>query len=66
MLLRIEHLAKRYPRGATWFSAVDNVSFSLESGAFVARIGRSGSGKTTLLNMLTGLRAPDAGEILWD
>jgi putative ABC transport system ATP-binding protein len=63
MLLTIEHLSKSYRRGKTWFAAVRNVGFSLEAGAFVSLIGRSGSGKTTLLNMVTGLLAPDAGEI---
>jgi putative ABC transport system ATP-binding protein len=66
MRLRVRHLSKSYHRGETHFSAVGNVSFSLDQGEFVCLTGRSGSGKTTLLNMVIGLLSPDAGEILLD
>jgi putrescine transport system ATP-binding protein len=60
--VRIEGVAKRF--GAT--TAVDDVSLSIERGAFFALLGPSGCGKTTLLRMLAGFEQPDRGRILID
>ena len=51
-ILRVEKLSKIYGKGENQVKAVDNVSFSVEKGEFVAIIGASGSGKSTLLHMI--------------
>mgnify|MGYP001056311112 CR=1 FL=1 len=61
-LLSVRGVSKRFG-GLT---AVDQVSFDIESGELVGLIGPNGSGKTTLLNILSGLSEPDGGEILLD
>ena len=63
-ILRVENLSKIYGKGQTQVKAIDNVSFKVEKGEFVAIVGTSGSGKSTLLNMLAGLEKPTKGEIL--
>src|SRR5689334_12838717 len=61
-LLEIVGVSKRF--GAT--AAVDDVSLSVERGAFYALLGPSGCGKTTLLRMIAGLEMPDSGRIVVD
>jgi spermidine/putrescine transport system ATP-binding protein len=61
-LLELRNLTRRF--GA--FTAVDNVSLSIESGEFFTLLGPSGCGKTTILRMIAGFDLPDAGEILLD
>ena len=63
-ILRVEHLTKIYGTGETQVKAVDDVSFSVEKGAFVAVVGASGSGKSTLLHMIGGVDRPTSGSIL--
>ncbi len=62
-MLRIEHLSKIYGTGNNAVRAVDNVSFSVGKGEFVAIIGPSGSGKSTLLHILGGVDRPTSGKV---
>lgn len=65
-ILRIEHLSKVYGKGDTAVKALDDVSFSINKGEFVAIIGPSGSGKSTLLHLLGGVDRPSSGKVLVD
>ncbi|KAB7666301.1 ABC transporter ATP-binding protein [Bacillus sp. B1-b2] len=65
-ILKIENLSKVYGKGETAVKALDNVSFSVNKGEFVAIIGPSGSGKSTLLHMLGGVDRPSSGKVLVD
>ena len=62
-ILRIENLNKIYGKGDKQVKAVDNVSFSVEKGEFVAIIGASGSGKSTLLHLIGGVDRPTSGKV---
>ena len=62
-ILRVEHLSKVYGKGENEVRALDDVSFSIEKGQFVAIIGSSGSGKSTLLHILGGVDRPTAGKV---
>lgn len=65
-ILRVENLTKIYGSGDNEVRALDNVSFSVESGEFIAIIGPSGSGKSTQLHMLGGVDRPTSGKIYMD
>lgn len=65
-ILKIEHLSKVYGKGETAVKALDDISFSVKKGEFVAIIGPSGSGKSTLLHMLGGVDKPTSGKVLVD
>ena len=65
-ILRIENLNKIYGKGDNQVKAVDNVSFSVEKGEFVAIIGASGSGKSTLLHLIGGVDRPTSGKVFID
>ena len=62
-ILRVENLCKEYGKGQTKVVALDNVSFSVEKGEFVAIVGASGSGKSTLLHLLGGVDRPTSGKV---
>lgn len=62
-ILKIENLKKMYGKGENLVNAVDDVSFSIERGEFVAVVGPSGSGKSTLLHLIGGVDRPNDGKI---
>lgn len=59
-ILKVQNLSKTYGEKETKTIAVDNVSFEVEKGEFVAIVGSSGSGKSTLLHMIGGVDKPTA------
>ncbi|MBR3597630.1 MAG: ABC transporter ATP-binding protein [Clostridia bacterium] len=65
-ILKIENLSKIYGEGENQVKALDNVSFSVPKGQFVAIIGPSGSGKSTLLHILGGVDKPTNGKVYLD
>ncbi|MBP3446440.1 MAG: ABC transporter ATP-binding protein [Clostridia bacterium] len=65
-ILKIENLSKIYGEGENQVKALDNVSFSVPKGQFVAIIGPSGSGKSTLLHILGGVDRPTGGKVYLD
>ena len=62
-ILRVENLKKIYGKGETRVVAVNDVSFEVEEGEFIAIIGPSGSGKTTILHTIAGLETPTSGKV---
>ena len=65
-ILRVENLNKIYGKGENQVKAVDNISFSVQKGEFVAIIGASGSGKSTLLHLIGGVDRPTSGKVFID
>lgn len=65
-ILKVENLTKKYGKKDTEVVALDNVSFSVEKGEFVAIVGASGSGKSTLLHLIGGVDKPTSGKVFID
>ena len=65
-ILKVENLTKIYGKDSTKVTALDNVSFSVEKGEFVAIVGASGSGKSTLLHLIGGVDRPTKGRVFID
>ena len=65
-ILRVENLTKIYGKDSTKVIALDDVSFSVEMGEFVAIVGASGSGKSTLLHLIGGVDRPTKGKVFID
>lgn len=65
-ILRVENLTKIYGKDMAKVIALDNVSFSVEKGEFVAIVGASGSGKSTLLHLIGGVDRPTSGKVFID
>lgn len=65
-LMQIQHLSKVYGQGENQVRAVDDISFTVEKGEFLAIIGPSGSGKFTLLHILGGVDRPTSGKVFVD
>ena len=62
-ILKVENLTKKYGKKDTEVVALDNVSFSVNKGEFVAIVGASGSGKSTLLHLIGGVDKPTSGKV---
>ena len=65
-ILKVENLTKIYGKDKNKVVALDNVSFSVEKGEFVAIVGASGSGKSTLLHLMGGVDTPTSGKVFID
>lgn len=65
-LLKVEHVSKIYGAKETQVKALDDVSFTVEKGEFVAIVGPSGSGKSTLLHIFGGVDRPTSGQVILD
>ncbi len=63
-ILKVENLCKTYGKGDNLVKALDNISFTVAKGEFIAIIGPSGSGKSTLLHILGGVDKPTSGKVL--
>ena len=62
-ILKVENLSKVYGKGDAKVIALNNISFEVEEGEFIAIIGPSGSGKSTLLHTIAGLEKPTSGKV---
>lgn len=65
-ILKVENLCKVYGKDSNQVQALNDISFSVEKGEFVAIIGQSGSGKSTLLHLIGGVDKPTSGHIFVD
>jgi putative ABC transport system ATP-binding protein len=65
-ILQVKNLTRIYGKGETTVAALDDVTFSVEKGEFVAIVGASGSGKSTLLHLLGGVDRPTSGSVIID
>ena len=65
-IVKVEHLSKVYGKGENAVYALNDISFSVDRGEFVAIVGASGSGKSTLLHILGGVDRPTSGKVFID
>lgn len=65
-ILKVENLCKQYGKGENKVTALDNISFTVNKGEFVAIVGASGSGKSTLLHLIGGVDRPTSGKVFID
>ena len=65
-ILKVENLCKQYGKGENKVTALDNVSFTVNKGEFLAIVGASGSGKSTLLHLIGGVDRPTSGKVFID
>lgn len=65
-ILKVENLTKVYGKDNNKVVALDNVSFTVEKGEFIAIVGASGSGKSTLLHLIGGVDTPTSGKVFID
>ena len=65
-ILKVENLCKQYGKGENKVTALDNVSFTVNKGEFVALVGASGSRKSTLLHLIGGVDRPTSGKVFID
>ena len=65
-VLEVKNIEKYYGNKSNLTKAIDNISFNVQKGEFVAIIGASGSGKSTLLHILGGIDRPTSGEVIVD
>ena len=61
--VRLRHICRSFAEGGRKHAVLDNISTELLQGEFIAIRGRSGSGKSTLLNLISGIDAPDSGQV---
>jgi putative ABC transport system ATP-binding protein len=62
-IVRLQNVTKSYSEGNQSRTILENINVSFESGQFILLLGQSGSGKSTLLNLISGIDAPDGGDI---
>lgn len=65
-MIEVKQVTKTYGKKQNAFTALDNVSFTIPSGASVAILGKSGSGKSTLMHAISGLDRPETGQVIID
>lgn len=65
-MIEIKHVTKTYGKKSNTFTALDDINFTIPSGASVAILGKSGSGKSTLMHAMSGLDRPEVGEVIID
>ena len=65
-ILKVENLVKTYGKGEAKINAVDDISFTINKGEFIAIVGASGSGKSTLLHLIGGVDRPTSGKVYID
>ena len=65
-MIEVQNISKTYGKKKNSFQALKNVSFKIPKGASVAIIGKSGSGISTLIHAMSGVDAPEEGEVLMD